>query len=88
MQQLSKSRKGASSHAKAAKISCPICGNDEDFLEVANGVILTSRYIQNEDGSFTLDGDESDILGEVKFFCGDCGADLTPYQQHFLDMLF
>jgi predicted RNA-binding Zn-ribbon protein involved in translation (DUF1610 family) len=88
VQQLSKSRKGASSHAKTAKISCPLCGNDEDFLEVANGVILTSRYLQNEDGSFTLDGDESDILGEVKFFCGDCGADLTPYQQHFLDMLF
>jgi predicted RNA-binding Zn-ribbon protein involved in translation (DUF1610 family) len=88
VQQLSKSRKGASSHAKTAKISCPVCGNDEDFLEVANGVILTSRYFQNEDGSFTLDGDESDILGEVKFFCGDCGADLTAYQQHFLDMLF
>ncbi|MEN8136454.1 MAG: hypothetical protein ABFS18_13105 [Thermodesulfobacteriota bacterium] len=88
MQQLAKSHKGVSSHAKTAKISCPVCGNDEDFLEVANGVILTSRYLQNEDGSFTLDGDESDIMGEVKFFCGDCDADLAAYQQHFLDMLF
>ena len=88
VQQQLKSQKGASIHNKTARISCPVCGNDEDFLEVANGVILTSRYIQNEDGSFSLAGDESDILGEIKFFCGDCGANLTPYHQHFLDMLF
>ena len=88
MQQLLKSRKGGAVHTKSSKISCPICGNDEDFLEVANGVILTSRYLQNDDGSFTLDGDESDIQGEIKFFCGDCGVDLTEYHHHFLDMLF
>ncbi|MCK4839959.1 MAG: hypothetical protein KAS94_14235 [Desulfobulbaceae bacterium] len=88
MKQLSKSHKGTSSQAKTAKISCPVCGNDEDFLEVANGVILTSRYLQNDDGSFILDSDESEIMGEVKLICGDCGADLAPYQQHFLDMLF
>ncbi len=88
MKQQSKSHKGTSSPTKTAKISCPVCGNDEDFLEVANGVILTSHYLQNDDGSFILDDDESDIMGEVKFICGDCGADLAAYQQHFLDMLF
>ena len=77
-----------SAHNKTAKISCPNCGNDEDFLEVADGVILTSRFIQNEDGSFSQEGDESEILGEIKFFCGDCGIDLTEYYHHFLDMLF
>ena len=75
-------------HNKAAKISCPVCGNDEDFFEIADGVILTSRFLQNEDGSFTRDGDESQILGEIKFFCGECESDLTLFHQHFLDMLF
>ncbi|MDF1577752.1 MAG: hypothetical protein RQ753_06510 [Desulfurivibrionaceae bacterium] len=75
-------------HTKTARISCPICGNDKEFLEVADGVILTSHYIQNKDGSFTQDGDESEILGDITLFCGDCGADLTEYHQHFLDMLF
>lgn len=80
--------KGSTTQNGPVKISCPACGNDEDFLEVANGVVLTTRYLQNEDGSFSLDGDESEILGEVNLFCGECGADLTEYHQHFMDMLF
>jgi len=88
VKQLPKSQKGKSSQNKISRISCSHCGNDEDFLEVANGVILTSRFIQNEDGSFSLDDDESNILGEIKFFCGDCGSNLTEFHQHFLDMLF
>jgi hypothetical protein len=80
-------KKGAA-QSKAAKISCPVCGNDEDFFEIADGVILTSRFLQNEDGSFSRDGDESQILGEIKFFCGECESDLTLFHQHFLDMLF
>ena len=83
-----KSLKKEAAHNKAAKISCPVCGNDEDFFEIADGVILTSRFLQNEDGSFTRDGDESQILGEIKFFCGECESDLTLFHQHFLDMLF
>lgn len=88
MEKQSKSRQRAVDQNKGAKISCPNCGNDEDFLEVADGVVLTSRFIQNEDGSFSQDGDESEILGEIKFFCGDCGTELTEYHHHFLDMLF
>ncbi len=70
------------------RITCPVCGNDEDFLEVADGVILTTRYIQNEDGSFTQDSDDSEVLGRIKFFCGECSADLTQYHQRFMEMLF
>ena len=88
MEQPRKTRQRLPDHTKTARISCPICGNDEDFLEVADGVILTSHYVQNPDGSFTQDGDESEIMGEIKLFCGDCGADLTEFHQHFLDMLF
>lgn len=83
-----KESKTAAVHNESAKISCPNCGNNEDFLEVADGVVLTSRFFQNEDGSFSQDGDESEILGEIKFICGDCGTDLTNYHHHFLDMLF
>ena len=83
-----KSLKKEAVHNKAAKISCPVCGNDEDFFEIADGVILTSRFLQNEDGSFSRDGEESQILGEIKFFCGECESDLTQFHQHFMDMLF
>lgn len=70
------------------RIACPVCGNDSDFYEVADDVVLTTRYIQNEDGSFTQDSDESQILGEIKFYCGECSADLTRFHKRFVDMLF
>ena len=70
------------------RITCPKCGNDTDFFEVADGVILTTRYVQNDDGSFTQEGDESQILGEIKFYCGECNTDLTQFHQRFLEMLF
>ena len=70
------------------RIKCPRCGNDSDFLEVADGVVLTTRYVQNEDGSFSQEGDESQILGEIKFYCGECNPDLTEFHQRFLEMLF
>lgn len=73
---------------KSLRINCPRCGNDTEFLEVADGVILTTRYIQNDDGSFTQEGDESQILGEIKFYCGECNTDLSQYHQRFLEMLF
>ncbi len=70
------------------KIVCPECGNDSDFFEVADGVIITTRYLQNNDSSFVQDGDESQVLGEINFFCGECNADLSHYHQRFLEMLF
>lgn len=73
---------------KTVKITCPVCGNDEDFFEVADNVVLTNRFIQNEDGSFTQDSDDSQILGEIRFFCGECESDLTEFHKYFLEMLF
>lgn len=70
------------------RISCPHCGNDTDFYEVAEDVIITTFYVQNEDGSFTATSDESEILGEVKFYCGECHHELKEYHEHFLQMLF
>jgi ssDNA-binding Zn-finger/Zn-ribbon topoisomerase 1 len=70
------------------RIICPNCGNDSDFFEVADGAILTTRYIQNPDGSFSQEGDESQILGEIHFFCAECNEDLSLHHQRFVEMLF
>ncbi|NOX25037.1 MAG: hypothetical protein GXP59_02785 [Deltaproteobacteria bacterium] len=70
------------------RIVCPECGNDTEFLEVADNVVITTCYTQNDDCSFTQDGDESQVLGEIKLFCAECSADLSEFHQHFLDMLF
>lgn len=69
-------------------ISCPSCGNDEDFFEVAENVIITTHYIQNPDGSFTPEEDNSQILGPVRLICGECEEDLTAFHQRFSEMLF
>ncbi len=70
------------------RFACPNCGNDTDFFEVADSVILTTHYAQNNDGSFYQVEDESQILGEINFFCGECNADLSHFHQRFLEMLF
>ncbi len=70
------------------KISCPYCGNDADFYEVAEGVTITTFYRQNEDGSFTAVNDRSEILGEVRFFCGECHQEISQFHDRFLQMLF
>lgn len=72
----------------SVRIICPECGNNKEFLEVADGVVLTTRYIQNRDGSFSQEEDESQVFGEVKFYCGECGSDLTRFHKRFLEMLF
>lgn len=72
----------------AQRITCHECGNNKEFLEVSDGVILTTRFIQNADGSFSQELDDSQVLGQVKFYCGDCGADLTRFHKRFLEMLF
>ncbi|MDZ7640526.1 MAG: hypothetical protein U5J62_00625 [Desulfurivibrio sp.] len=73
---------------RLALIKCPHCGNSADFLEVADNVLLTTHYRQNPDGSFTQEGDESQIMGEIKLFCAECNADLSQYHSRFLEMLF
>ena len=80
--------KSPSPRKTARLITCPNCGNDTDFFEVADGVILTTHYVQNPDSSFSQKGDESQILGEIRFFCGECNTDLSQFHQRFLEMLF
>jgi DNA-directed RNA polymerase subunit M/transcription elongation factor TFIIS len=75
-------------HQAANLISCPSCGNDEDFFEVAENVIITTHYLQNPDGSFTPEEDSSQILGPVRLICGECEEDLTAFHQRFTEMLF
>jgi uncharacterized OB-fold protein len=74
--------------SNSIRIVCPDCGNSTEFLEVADGVVLTTRYIQNSDGSFSQEIDESEVLGDVKLYCGECGTDLSKFHKRFLEMLF
>jgi hypothetical protein len=69
-------------------LSCPACGNNEDFIEVAENVVITTTYLQNPDGSFTPEEDSSQILGPVRLLCGECQEDLTAFHQRFSEMLF
>jgi hypothetical protein len=70
------------------RIICPQCGNEWNFYQIAEEVKLTTRYIQNADGSFTPLSDDSRILGEVKLYCGECQANLSEFHNRFLEMLF
>ena len=70
------------------RLTCPACGNDYDFLEVAENVTVTARYLQNDDGSFTPQESETEILGEIKLFCAACDQDLSEYHSYFQEMIF
>ncbi len=72
----------------ANRIICPECGNDEDFVEVAENVVITTLYTQNADGSFTLEEDDSQVLGALKLICAQCEADLSQFHGRFAEMLF
>ncbi len=72
----------------AGRITCQSCGNNTDFVEVAEDVLVTTHYVQNADGSFTPRENETEIHGQVRLLCGKCGADLTPFHSHFLEMIF
>lgn len=72
----------------AGRVVCNTCGNKSDFVEIAENVLVTTRYKQNSDGSFTPEENDTEIFGAVKFLCGKCGEDLTQYHAHFLEMSF
>ena len=72
----------------ANRIICPECGNDKDFIEVAENVIITTLYTQNLDGSFTLEEDDSQVLGPLKLLCAQCETDLSHFHSRFAEMLF
>jgi predicted RNA-binding Zn-ribbon protein involved in translation (DUF1610 family) len=72
----------------AGRIVCDQCGNARHFVEIAENVLVTTRYQQNNDGSFTPEENTSEITGGVKFLCWQCGADMTRFHAHFLEMSF
>ncbi len=74
--------------APSNRLTCPSCGNDKDFYEIAEDVTITTHYIQNLDGSFTPEEDTSQILGEIRLICGRCQEDMSSSYQHFSEMLF
>ncbi len=69
-------------------LSCPECGNDRYFTEVAHDVTIITNYVQNSDGSFTPKSDDSTINGEVRLYCAVCHADLSAYYHRFAEMIF
>ncbi len=70
------------------RLVCPECSNDKDFFEIADDVIVTSHYVQNDDGSFTPEESDTEILGEIRLYCGSCNADVTHFHKYFLEMIF
>ncbi len=69
-------------------LTCPFCHNDTDFFEVAEDALITTYYGQNKDGSFTANDQNSEILGNVKLFCGSCGENLDAFHERFREMVF
>lgn len=69
-------------------LRCPHCDNETDFFEITDDVITTTHYVQNKDGSFTLENKSAQSLGDVKLFCGNCEEDLTSFHQRFSEMIF
>jgi DNA-directed RNA polymerase subunit M/transcription elongation factor TFIIS len=72
----------------SGRLVCPACGNSEDFVELARNVTVSTLYRQNDDGSFSPVNNDTEIHGEVFLLCSKCGADMTSYHSHFLDLIF
>lgn len=69
-------------------LKCPYCGNDKSFFEISDDVITTTHYVQNKDGSFTIEERTSQSLGDVRLYCGNCEEDLSSFHQRFSEMIF
>ena len=69
-------------------LKCPNCGNDREFFEITDDVVTTTYYIQNPDGSFTLEERTSQTLGDAKLYCSTCEEDLSEFHQRFSEMIF
>ena len=70
------------------RIVCPHCGNDREFLEVAQDVVVTTNYIQNDDGSFTPSESDSEVLGKVGLYCSQCDNDVSGFHNQVMEMIF
>lgn len=70
------------------RLVCPHCQNDTEFIEVAEDAVITTSYNQNKDGSFTANDQSSEILGNIRLYCGNCGESLDEFYERFREMLF
>lgn len=70
------------------RLICPNCGNDQDFIEVTREVVITTRYVQNDDGSFSPAESDSEVLGEAGLYCGKCDADVSPFHHQLTELTF
>ena len=71
------------------RLTCPFCGNDDEFFQIAEDAIITTYFRQNTDGSFTQEENDSQILGDIKLFCGSCEEELPPeFLERFTEMVF
>lgn len=70
------------------RLTCPYCRNDSDFFEVAEDALITTYYGQNNDGSFTANDQNTEIMGNVRLYCGNCGENLDMFHERFGEMIF
>jgi len=63
------------------RLVCPFCKNSEDFFEILENATLVIYYLQNEEGVLEPIEEEIEVLGPVRFFCGNCNADLTELKK-------
>lgn len=63
------------------KLVCPFCKNSEDFFEIIENATIIIYYLQNEEGNLETLEEEVEVLGPIKFFCGNCNADLTELKK-------
>ncbi len=72
----------------ANKLTCPFCENDSEFFEIAEDALITTYYKQNSDGSFIANDQSTEILGNMRLFCGSCGENLDKFHDRFREMIF
>jgi hypothetical protein len=70
------------------RLTCPFCDNDSEFFEIAEDALVTTYFKQNQDCSFTADDQNTEILGSVRLFCGNCGESLDDFHERFREMTF
>lgn len=72
----------------ANRLTCPYCEGDSEFFEIAEDALITTYFKQNKDGSFTANDQNTEVLGNVRLFCGNCGESLDDYHDRFKEMIF
>ena len=72
----------------ASRMKCPYCGNDLEFFEISEEAIVVTHYIQNPDGTFSIEDTSIQSVGGSRLFCGACEEDLSELHQRFSEMIF